>query len=233
LLLLALGALLHLAGTFFYLEWVEAAALLPSLAGLALLLGGWGCLHWAAPSIAFLVFMVPLPYTLKTTLAAPLQRIATLASTFALQTLGYPALAEGNVILLDDVRIGVVEACSGLTMLVTFFALSTAVAVFLRRWLDRTVVVASAVVIAVLMNVVRITVTGVLHQVAGEAIAQAVFHDWAGWFMMPLALGCLAFVLWFLSCLLVEPPKERALVGEVLGLPPTPPRASRPAPVTV
>ena len=57
----------------------------------------------------------------------------TTASTFALQTLGLPAVAEGNVILLNDVRLGVVEACSGLRMLVIFFALSTAVALLMRR----------------------------------------------------------------------------------------------------
>ena len=45
-----------------------------------------------------------------------------------MQTLGRPALAEGNVILLNDVELGIVEACSGLRMLVVFFALSTAVA---------------------------------------------------------------------------------------------------------
>ncbi|MGA9923766.1 MAG: archaeosortase/exosortase family protein, partial [Isosphaeraceae bacterium] len=40
---------------------------------------------------------------------------ATLASTFTLQTLGFMALAEGNVIQLNDAHIGVVEACSGLS----------------------------------------------------------------------------------------------------------------------
>src|SRR5439155_25277796 len=153
---------------------------------------------------------------------------------FALQALGYPALAEGNVILLNDVRIGVVEACSGLTMLVTFFALSTAVAIVVRRpLLDKVVILPIAsVVIAVLTNVVRITVTGVLYELAGERVAQAVFHDWAGWLMMPLALGCLAFVLWFLSRLLVEPVEKRELVGEVLGLPAASAEMNRPTSAT-
>lgn len=33
-------------------------------------------------------------------LGGPLQRFAIVASTYALQTLGMPALAEGNIILL-------------------------------------------------------------------------------------------------------------------------------------
>jgi hypothetical protein len=42
-------------------------------------------------------------------LAAPLQSVATFVSTYTLQTLGFPALSEGNVILIKEHRIGVVE----------------------------------------------------------------------------------------------------------------------------
>src|SRR5438045_2745283 len=82
---------------------------------------------------------LPLPYTLEVWLARPLQSIATVAATYTLQTVGYPAVAEGNVIHINDQRIGVLEACNGLGMLVAFFALSTAVAIILDRrpWLDR------------------------------------------------------------------------------------------------
>jgi exosortase len=202
--LLALGGLLRLLGAWFYLEWLDAASLLPTLAGCCVLLLGWRGLSAAWPAIAFLGFMVPLPYKAQAALAGPLQHAATLGSTFALQTLGVPAVAEGNVILLDDIRLGVEDACSGLAMLVTFFALATAVAVVVRKpWTDRVIVVASAVPIALLTNVVRITVSGVLHEKVGHDIARAVFHDWAGWFMMPLALGLLAAVPALLSRLFV------------------------------
>ena len=64
--------------------------------------------------------------------------MATTASTYLLQTLGFMAFAEGNVIQLNEARIGVVEACSGLSMLITFFALSTAAALVVKRpLLDR------------------------------------------------------------------------------------------------
>jgi exosortase len=138
-------------------------------------------------------------------LTDPLQRIATLASTFALQTIGLPALADGNVILLNDVELGIVEACSGLRMLVIFFALSTAVVLVIKRrpW-EKALLVASAVPIALVANVTRITVTGVLHETAGREIADAVFHDLAGWLMMPLALGLLWVELKLLSRLLLD-----------------------------
>ena len=138
-------------------------------------------------------------------LARPLQHFATVASTYLLQTLGLSAVSEGNVILIGDVKLGVVEACSGLGMLLTFFALSTAVALVLARtWTDRLVLFASAVPVALVANVSRITVTGVLYVMVGGDVARVVYHDLAGWLMMPLALVLLWLELKFLGRLYVD-----------------------------
>jgi exosortase len=204
--LLALGILLRLIGTYLYFDWLDAASILPCLAGFAVLLGGKQALHWAWPSIAFLVFMIPLPYRFELAAAGPLRRLATLLSTYALQTIGFPAIAEGNVILLGEVKIGVVEACSGLSMLVTFFALATGVTFVIQRvWWEKLVLVLSAVPIAVIVNVIRITVTGTLHETVGHEVANLVFHDLAGWMMMPLALALLWVELKVLSRLMCTP----------------------------
>lgn len=203
---LLLGALaLRLAGTYYFLTWLEALSLLPALAGLCLLLGGWPVWRWSWPAVAFLAFMIPLPYRLAVALADPLQRVATVCSTFALQSLGVPAVAEGNVILLSEVELGVVEACSGMRMLVIFFALAAAVALVIRRpWWEKLLLAASAVPIALISNVTRITATGILHETVGSNLANAVFHDFAGWVMMPLALGLFWVELKLLKLLLIE-----------------------------
>ena len=76
-------------------------------------------------------------------------------------------------------------------MLLTFFALSTAFALVVRRPLvDRLVLLASAVPVAVAANVARITATGLAYHAWGHnsATAHAILHDMAGWLMMPLAL---------------------------------------------
>src|SRR5439155_19345193 len=118
-------------------------------AGPALLVGGRDFSRWSWPAIAFLGFMLPLPFFLEVSLAHPLRRLATMISTYALQTLSCPALAEGNVILIGDARLGVAEACSGLGMLMTFFALATALAMMVHAPLvDRLILVASAAPIA-------------------------------------------------------------------------------------
>ena len=231
--LVAVGSLLGMAGSRFYLGWVEGLAPLISLSGLAVLARGWSTLKWAGPSIAFLIFMVPLPYRVETAMGYPLQRAATMASTYALQTLGLPALAEGNIILIEEARIGVVEACNGLGMLLTFFAVSTAVSLLVDRpWLDRVLILLSAAPIAFLANVFRITLTGILHHLANGKAADAFYHDLAGWLMMPMALLAFGAELKLLSLLFVEPPHRDNLpaIGLIRGLgiaaspsrPPTP-----------
>jgi exosortase len=202
------GVLLRLAGAYVFFDWLEAVSLLAVLAGAVLLLGGWPALRWSWPAIAFLGFMVPLPFRVETALSHPLQRMATVASTYILQTLGRPAFAEGNVIVINESRIGVVEACNGLGMLLLFFALATAVAVLAPRlhWAERLLIVATAAPVAVLANVARITVTAFLHEFVSAHWADVVFHDLAGWLMMPLALGLLYLEMCVLSRLFVTAP---------------------------
>jgi exosortase len=207
--LLAAGIALRFFGWWFYFEWFDALSLLPCLAGACLMVGGGEALRWTWPAIAFLGFMIPLPFRLANALSDPLQHLATLTSTFALQTLGLPALAEGNTIEMDDVHINIVEACSGLSMLIVFFALSTGVALVVRRprW-EKGVIILSAIPIALFANVLRITVTGLLFRMVSDEAADAFFHDAAGWLMMPLALIVLGLELWVLNRLLVSPSGE-------------------------
>jgi exosortase len=204
-LLTALG--MRLVAAVFYLDALEGLSILPALGGISLLLGGQSALRWSWAAIAFLAFMVPLPYRIDMALAGPLRQLATAASVYLLQTFGLPAFAEGNVIVLDDLRLGVVDACSGLGMLMTFLALATAVAILIDRPLgDRLVLVASAIPIAVLANITRITATALAHQSWGPGPANAIMHDLAGWLMMPLALGLLWLELRLLKLLLPAGP---------------------------
>lgn len=195
--LVALAAVSRLVGSLYSFEWLEAGSLVPMLAGLMLLAFGFPAVRWAWPGGAFLLFILPWPWQLDVLLTYPLRRIATTTSTYALQTMGVPALARGNIIVINELEVGVVEACSGLGMLMTFFALSTAVAFVIQRSrFDKIVVFLSAIPIGVLMNVVRITVTVFLYRVANPELARIIFHDVAGWVMMPLALA----VTWLELC---------------------------------
>jgi exosortase/archaeosortase family protein len=110
------------------------------------------------------------------------------------------------VILLNEVELNVVEACSGLRMLVVFFAFATAVALIVKRPLwEKLLLLVSAIPIALVVNVLRITATGVLFETVSSQAAKLVFHDLAGWLMMPVALVLLGLELQLLKRLVIDP----------------------------
>ncbi len=236
-LLLAVGIGLRLVGVYWYYLWLDTISILPCVAGVCWLLGGWTAWRWAWPAILYLAFMIPLPFRVATSMSGPLQSLATVTSTFIMQTIGLPALSEGNVIVLNEARIGVVEACSGLRMLVVFVALSAAMALLTRRpWLDKLILLFSAIPIAIVSNILRITTTGILHETTSSETANAFFHDLGGWLMMPLGLLLLAVEVKLLSYLFVDPPPAppRAIrdpsLRRVRRQPPVRSRQARPAP---
>jgi exosortase len=228
---LAVGSAMHVGGAYFYAEYVEALSLLPCLVGLSLCVGGRPALRWSLPAIAFLFFMVPFPYRLEIMLGGPLRHIAVIVSTYILQTLGFAAVAEGNTILMEQAPIAVAEACSGLSMLLTFFALSTGMALVAKRYVvDNIFLVISALPIAIFANVVRIVTTAIFADTVGVEAAHLVFHNLAGWLMMPLALGVLALELALINRLFVEavPVADSAFAWD--GLIPNAPTAASPLP---
>jgi len=200
------AAVARLAGHLFSFEWLEIGSLLPATIGVVWLAFGRRTVRWAWPGFALMLFILPWPWQVDQWLTHPLRRVATLCSTYALQTLGVPALSRGNIIIIGNMEVGVIEACSGLGMLMTFFALSTAVAFAVDRpRLDKCIIFLSAIPIALLMNVLRITVTVFLFQYADAQTARVIFHDVAGWVMMPLALLTLGGLITLLDRLwLVE-----------------------------
>ncbi len=193
------------AAAFVYIEAVDGWTLPLWFTGVALLLFGPACTRWAMPAIIFLWFMFPLPYSAELFLSQPLQGAATKISTAALQMLGQPALAEGNVILLGDQRLEVAQACSGLRIFVGIFALAFAYVLFTRRaWWEKLMLLASAVPITLIANSTRIVATALLQRfVSGEA-AHKFTHDFAGWVMIPFAAALFWLFLVYLTRLFRE-----------------------------
>lgn len=206
--LLCLGLGIKIFSSYYYVEALCHLSLIISICAIPAIVWGSGGFQWAFPGLAFLIFMIPLPHSLEGALQGPLRTVGTKASTYTLQTMGIPAFSEGHVIVVGQQSVGVAEACSGLNMLMVFFALSTAVALILTHsFLFRTILILSAVPIAIASNVLRIAATaGVYHLFSdrtifgmpGPEFAHSFFHDWAGWFMMPLGL----VMLWIEICIL-------------------------------
>ncbi|HEY2785220.1 MAG TPA: exosortase/archaeosortase family protein [Fimbriiglobus sp.] len=179
---------------------LDALAMLLSLAALTLAVGGAALFKRTAPAILFLGFMIPLPYELERNVGGPLRIAATASSTFLLQTLGQPAVSEGNVILLDEHKLEVADACNGLKMLVTFAAFSVGAVLLARRsWFEKAMLLLGIVPVAIVTNVLRITATGIAFTFDPNKSAMHTLHDAFGWLMMPVGLGLLACELWALN----------------------------------
>ena len=203
----------RLVATIYQSVTLEMVSFVPCVFGLFVFVAGWQAMRWAGPAIGFLLFMYPVPPLLFQGLSTTLQEFATAATTYSLQTLGVPSYSEGNVIHISELRLGVVEACSGLRMLTIFIAMAVAIAMVIERpRLDRIIIVLSALPIAVAVNAIRITVTGLLYLMAERGswvtmeMAETFFHDVAGWVMMPMALAMLFVEIKILDWLFIPDP---------------------------
>ena len=171
----------------------ECVAMLSVLAGGILLLGGrewWSRLQ--TPTL-FLLFAVPWPSALYSRIAFPLQQFVCQAAAFVLELTGVAVLREGNVIHLPRQSMHVAQACSGMRQLTAFLAISTCAAILMNRpkWY-RAVLFLSAIPIAVAINIVRVSATGLVMTYGDPAWTQGAMHTVEGLVMVALGMG----VLW-------------------------------------
>jgi exosortase/archaeosortase family protein len=143
--------------------------------------------------------------------------------------MGIAAFRQGNLISIPGTELNIADACSGLRMATIFGALAVAMVFLIERpWWDKFVILLSAIPIALLVNIVRITVTALLYIAVGpeNEFIKKICHDWAGLLiMMPLAMGFLWLELQILERITV-PVESMQLrpVGGARGASPVPVR---------
>ncbi len=193
-LLVIIGSLLLLSLGFIGTEYFTMrSSLVFLLAGIVLYWFGWAVLRLASLPIAFLIFMVPLPYIVYDSLAFPLKLLVTKASVVVLKILTIPVVSEGNIIMFPQTVLEVADACSGLRSLMSLVTLAVALAFLTQKTtLKRTLLIVSSVPVAIVTNMFRVITTGVLANRYGAAAAEGFFHEFAG-----LAVFALAMVILF------------------------------------
>jgi exosortase len=214
-------AVMRWTSVYFNYGTLPELSMLPFFVGTALLVGGWKALLWSWPSILFCFFMIPLPGAVQGVASEQLQALATKLSTYTIQTLGIAAISEGNVIQLTERPLEVARACSGLRMMMLFFALCIGAAFVVKRPLwEKLVMIASAAPIAVVSNVVRIVLTAVIYHLAtfwpnwiDLDTAGEVIHEWAGYMMMPVGLLLLLAEMTLLSKLMLASTRSAIIVS--------------------
>jgi exosortase len=169
------------------------------IAGIVLFLTGWKMLKAVSFPLAFLILMIPIPVIIYNQITFPLQLLASRFATFCLQLVNVPVLREGNLIILPNYTLEVVEACSGIRSLVTLITLVIAYGYLVeeRRWI-RWVMVVLMVPIAIISNSIRILGAGVLTYHFGPSMAQGFFHEFSGWVIFVAALLLMFACHWVL-----------------------------------
>lgn len=194
---------------------LQGFALILSLFGVTLLLAGPAVMRVVFLPIAFLAFGVTISESWMIKLTFPLQLIASQGAWVLLTILGplfgYSVDVVGNLLTIaasggEPHPLDVAEACSGLRMVVAFFALAGAVALMsTSAWWQRVTLLTLALPIALVINVVRVTVLGLAtlvdpNLVAGEA------HTLIGTILLIPGLMLFMFVRWSLARLVREGP---------------------------
>lgn len=150
--------------------------------------------------LGFLFFMLPLPAQIQGAITPFLQYLATLLGSGMLELLNYPVSTRGNLILVSGIPMNVAEACSGLRYIFPLVGVGMLYSYLFEtiRW-KKIVNVLMAIPIAILMNALRIALTGVLMERWGIEAGTGIWHDLEG-----VVVLISAFFLHFLFSLFLK-----------------------------
>lgn len=151
------------AGHLAALLVLPQAALVVAIIGFVLILYGRDVLACLWFPIAYLLLAIPIWNVIIGRLQAPSQILSASIAVTSLRGIGIPALREGTNIVLPQVTLVVLQACSGVNQLVSIVAIALPAAYLtLRSYARRVILVGLAVPIAYLSNGLRIALIGFL-----------------------------------------------------------------------
>jgi exosortase len=179
-LLVVVPSLALLVGAAFVrVESLAVASLLPLLTGLAWLLLGARATRTLLLPIAFLGFALPWPMFAVAESVERLKELVVAASTAVVDAFGAGVRASGShLVLPSGERLLVGDECSGLASLIALLALGAFLAAAARstpaarRWL----LVALALPVALLANLLRVTTLATVGRLRGSAAVER-WHD--------------------------------------------------------
>jgi exosortase len=147
------------------------------------------------PAFAVLVFMIPVPGTIRQDIAQPLQTWTAQIAQVCLEIVGVETEVSGNLLLINGRPVTIAEACNGMRMVFPLILIAYAFSfgLPLRNGVRFTVLLASPVV-AIVCNVIRTLPTIWLYGNKPEAVGDT-FHTYSGWLMLPIAFLLLLSII--------------------------------------
>lgn len=176
------------------------ASLLGATAGLIVYtLGFRQLMRWWLPC-GLLILSVPLPAVVLGSLALPLQLKASQWGATLLSLRHVPVRLAGNVLSLPGRSLFVTEACSGLRSLTALLSLGLLIGgLWLRTPWARALLIVAAIPVAMMLNAVRIFLTGFVVYFISPSLAEGFMHYSEGWVIFVVAFMLLGVMAWLLQ----------------------------------
>ncbi len=185
------GLILYLTGMLAQVRTFAYFSVVFTLWGSISFLFGYSFFKLFIWELFILIFMIPLPSRLYASVTLPLQLAVTKMSSVVLQMLGVPVYREGNLLQLANTTLEVVNACSGLRSILTIVVLSFVISCLMfQRSSKRILLIAISIPLAMLTNLIRVTVVALFAQQGNTN-----FIDGAGHMLLGLALFALSLLL--------------------------------------
>jgi len=203
--LLALSLLVYIASSVGGVVFPARVAMVTSLLGLVWFCLGRDFIQKLAFPIAFLIFMVPVPYSLISLVSLPLQLMATDVSAAIIGSCSIPVYREGNMLYFMQTQLEVAEACSGIRSVMSLTMISF-IFCFLSRdgWWRKVLLVVAAVPIAIAANIFRVAGTGVLAHFYGDRVARGFLHEFSGIAVFVFGFALLFALFFFLNGKMID-----------------------------
>lgn len=152
-----------------------------ALLGVTLFLVGPRVTRHVWPAIAYLVFMVPLPYLTLKAVMDPSRLFEAATTARALRWLGVPVVQQGVMLHLPRLTLEIAEDCSSVRTVAALVALGVAYAQIGPRptWV-RVALTLSAAPLGLASNIVRLVLTGLGAHHLGPVALDSVFHQFSG-----------------------------------------------------
>ena len=196
-----LGILVYMMGFIQSFPFLTAISMLLTISGLILYFYGKSAMHDLFFPISYLIFAIPLPFIMLEQIAYLLQLTAIRSSSFLLGLGGLPVSTIGSEIHIGDLSFYIGLPCSGINSLISLLALTTVFIYILRCCLHKkiTLLIITAP-IAVIANIIRVTLIILIANSYGIDVAIDFFHDFSSPLLFIVAFIMLVLISRLLKC---------------------------------
>ncbi|MES2126796.1 MAG: exosortase B [Pseudomonadota bacterium] len=191
---LLLGLLMYILGRSQQIILFELGSFVLILAAVILVKRGGVCLRTLWFPFFFMLFMIPLPGPVVSTLTLPMKMAVSWATEHVLYALNFPIARSGVILQIGQYQLLVADACAGLQTLLTLEALGLFYLNVVRHTSAfRNIALAILIVpISFTANVIRVVVLTLVTFYFGDAAGQGFLHGFAG---MVLFISALTLIL--------------------------------------